>query len=54
MKTYYFTADIQHCVAVEAENKEEALKLALEEFNDMERLMDIQILEGDIQLELEE
>ena len=48
MKTYHFTADIQHCVAVEAENKEEALELALEEFNDSQRLSEIQIVEEDI------
>ena len=48
MKTYHFTADISHCVDVEAENKEEALELALEEFNDPERLSEIQIVEEDI------
>ncbi len=51
MKTYYFTADISHCVDVEAENKEEALKLALEEFNDSQRLSEIEIIEEDILLE---
>ena len=51
MKTYHFTADIKHCVAVEAENKEDALELALEEFNDIGRLSEIEIIEEDILLE---
>jgi hypothetical protein len=51
MKEYHFIANITHCVAVTAKTLKEAKKLALEEFNDGERLTEIIIFKEDIELE---
>ncbi len=51
LKEYHFEATIIHCVSVEAENEVEARELALEEFNDGERLSEIIISKEDIKAE---